>query len=37
MNDLEDALQIFGKLEQRELLTGIAQTSSDTTILKDGA
>ena len=37
MNDLEDALQIFGELEQRELLTGIAQASSDTTILKDGA
>ena len=36
MNDLEDALQKFGELEQRELLTGIAQVASDTTILKDG-
>ena len=36
MNDLEDALQRFGELEQRELLTGVAQVSSDTTVLKDG-
>jgi hypothetical protein len=36
MNNLEDALQRFGELEQRELLTGIAQASSDTTVLKDG-
>jgi hypothetical protein len=37
MNDLEDALQRFGELEQRELLTGVAQVASDTTALKDGA
>ncbi|KAH8982528.1 hypothetical protein EDB92DRAFT_1952255 [Lactarius akahatsu] len=37
MNDLEDALQRFGELEQRELLTGIAQVSSDTNVLKDDA
>ncbi|KAH9033909.1 hypothetical protein EDB85DRAFT_2274618 [Lactarius pseudohatsudake] len=36
MNGLEDALQRFGELEQRELLTGIAQVSSDTNVLKDG-
>jgi hypothetical protein len=36
MNDLKDALQMFGELEQRELLTGIAQVSSDTSVLKDG-
>ena len=36
MNDLEDALQRLGELEQRELLTGIAQVSSDTADLKDG-
>ena len=36
MNDLEDALQRFGELEQREILTGIAQMSSDTTTLKGG-
>ncbi|KAH9047950.1 ankyrin repeat-containing domain protein [Lactarius deliciosus] len=35
MNGLEDALQRFGELEQRELLTGIAQVSSDTNVLKD--
>ncbi|KAH9053265.1 hypothetical protein EDB87DRAFT_244349 [Lactarius vividus] len=37
MNGLEDALQRFGELEQRELLTGIAQVSSDTNVLKDDA
>ncbi|KAH9059134.1 hypothetical protein EDB87DRAFT_806289 [Lactarius vividus] len=37
MNDLEDALQRFGELEQRELLTGIAQASSDANHLKDDA
>ncbi|KAH9172799.1 ankyrin repeat-containing domain protein [Lactarius sanguifluus] len=37
MNDLEDALLRFGELEQRELLTGIAQVTSDTSILKDDA
>jgi hypothetical protein len=36
MNDLEGALQRLGDLEQRELLTGIAQVSSDTAVLKDG-
>ena len=36
VNDLKDALQRFGGLEQRELLTGIAQVSSDATVLKDG-
>ena len=36
MNDLEDALQRFGELEQRELLTGVAQVASDTSVLKDG-
>jgi hypothetical protein len=36
MNDLEDALQRLGELERRELLTGIAQVSSDTSVLKDG-
>jgi hypothetical protein len=36
MNDLEDALQRFGELEQRELLTGAAQVSSDTIVLKGG-
>ncbi len=36
MNDLGDTLQRFGELEQRELLTGIAQVSSDTNVLKDG-
>jgi hypothetical protein len=36
MNDLEDALQRIGELEQRELLTGFAQVSSDTNFLKEG-
>ncbi len=36
MNDVEDALQRFGELEQRELLTGVAQVASDTSVLKDG-
>ncbi|KAI9438777.1 hypothetical protein H4582DRAFT_2128992 [Lactarius indigo] len=36
MNDLEDALQRFGELERRELLTGITQVTSDTGVLKDG-
>ena len=36
MNDLEDALQKFGDLEHREFLKGIAQVSSDTTVLKEG-
>ena len=35
-NDIEDALQRFGELEQRELLTGIAQVANDTSVLKDG-
>ncbi|KAH9172800.1 hypothetical protein EDB89DRAFT_862511 [Lactarius sanguifluus] len=37
MNDLEDALQRFDELERRELLTGIAQVTSDTSVLKDDA
>ncbi|KAH9033922.1 hypothetical protein EDB85DRAFT_2274625, partial [Lactarius pseudohatsudake] len=37
MTGLEDALQRFGELEQRELLTGIAQVTSDTNVLKDDA
>ncbi|KAI9432845.1 hypothetical protein H4582DRAFT_2131963 [Lactarius indigo] len=36
INGLEDALQKFGELEQRELLTDIAQVTSDTNVLKDG-
>ena len=36
MSDLEDALQRFGELERRELLTGMAQVSSDANVLKDG-
>lgn len=36
MSDLEDALQRLGELEQRELLTGIAQVTSDTNFLRDG-
>jgi hypothetical protein len=36
MNDLEDALQKVGELEQRELLTGTAQVASDTAVLKGG-
>ncbi|KAH9033925.1 hypothetical protein EDB85DRAFT_1890034 [Lactarius pseudohatsudake] len=36
MNGIEDALQRFGELEQRELLTGIAQVSSDSNGLRDG-
>jgi hypothetical protein len=35
-DDIKDALQRFGELEQRELLTGIAQVANDTTVLKDG-
>ena len=35
-DDIKDALQGFGELEQQELLTGIAQVSNDTTVLKDG-
>ncbi|KAH8978398.1 ankyrin repeat-containing domain protein [Lactarius akahatsu] len=35
MNDLEDSLQRIGELERRELLTGIAQVTSDTSVLKD--
>jgi hypothetical protein len=36
IDDLEDALQKFSELEQRELLTGIAQVESDTAVLKGG-
>ncbi|KAH9057164.1 hypothetical protein EDB87DRAFT_1129055 [Lactarius vividus] len=35
VSDLEDALLRFGDLEQRELLTGVAQATSDTSVLKD--
>ncbi|KAH9030407.1 ankyrin repeat-containing domain protein [Lactarius pseudohatsudake] len=37
MNGIEDALQRFDELERRELLTGIAQVTSDTSVLKDNA
>ena len=36
MNHLEDALLRFSELEQRELLTGIAQVSGDTNALLGG-
>jgi hypothetical protein len=36
MSCLKDALQRFGELEQRELLTGIAQMACDIIALKDG-
>jgi hypothetical protein len=36
MNDIEDALQRFSKLEQGELLTVLAQASTDIRVLKDG-
>ena len=36
MNDIGDALQMFDKLEQGELLTVIAQVAADTRGLKDG-
>ena len=36
MNDIGDALQRLDKLEQGELLTVIAQVSTDTRGLKDG-
>jgi hypothetical protein len=36
MNDLEDALQRFGELEQRELLTGTAQVANVTAVLTYG-
>ena len=36
MNDLEDALQRFGELGQRELLMGTAQVISVTPVLMDG-
>ena len=35
-SDIEDALQRLTNLEQGELLTVIAQMSSDTTVVKDG-
>ncbi|KAH9033931.1 hypothetical protein EDB85DRAFT_2289282 [Lactarius pseudohatsudake] len=37
INGLEDALQKFGELERRELLTGIAQVTSDINVLRDDA
>ncbi|KAF8269492.1 hypothetical protein EI94DRAFT_954120 [Lactarius quietus] len=36
-NDLKDALQRFGELEERDFLTGIAQISSDPSVLIDVA
>ena len=36
MNDIGHALQKFGKLEQRELLSVNAQVYTDTRALKDG-
>ena len=36
MNDTGDALQMFDKLEQGELLTVIAQVAADTRVLKGG-
>ena len=36
MNDIGNALQKFGKLEQRELLSVTAQVSTDTRVLRDG-
>ena len=36
MNDIGNALEKFGKLEQRELLSVTAQASTDTRVLKDG-
>ncbi|KAH8978399.1 hypothetical protein EDB92DRAFT_1821608 [Lactarius akahatsu] len=35
-SDLEDALLRFGELEQRELLTGVAQATCDASVLKNG-
>lgn len=35
-DDINDALQRFGELEQRELLIGIAQAATDSTVLEDG-
>ncbi|KAH9047937.1 hypothetical protein EDB83DRAFT_2317438 [Lactarius deliciosus] len=37
MNGIEDALRRFDELERRELLTGMAQVTSDTSVLKDDA
>jgi hypothetical protein len=36
MNEIDDALQKFSKLEQGELLTVLARVCADTTVLKDG-
>ena len=36
MNEIGNALQMFDKLEQGELLAVIAQVSTDTGRLKDG-
>ena len=35
-DDIKDALKRFDELEQQELLTGLAQVSSDASVLKDG-
>ena len=35
-DDIKDALQRFDELERQELITVVAQVSSDTTVLKDG-
>jgi hypothetical protein len=35
-DDIKNALQRLGELEQREFLTGIIQVSSDTAVLEDG-
>ena len=35
-DDIQDALQRFDELERQELLTVVAQVSSDATVLKDG-
>ena len=36
MNDIGNALQKLGNLEQRELLSVTAQVHTDTRVLKDG-
>ena len=36
MDDIGNALHMFDKLEQGELLTVIAQVAADTRVLKDG-
>ena len=36
MNEIDDALQRFSKLEQGELLMVLARVCADTRVLKDG-